>query len=260
MSEPAKSRLVASAPDLDGPAPSAASGARPGPEFGLEFGLELGLEPGSAPRPERTSGPASTVSAGAPRPGFVDEPLAAARTFRLALAALAEPAQALAADWAGFFQAPPPLPVVAAALALTLLDGRASTWLSPAWAGARPWLAFHRGPVFVDEPAQADFVWAASLAELPPLGSLRRGSHLRPHVSATAVIGSLLASRDADPLLASGPGLAGPRLFAGHGLSREFVAAWRDNQAAFPLGVDVFLTGPGLLAGLPRTTRLSWAA
>lgn len=188
-------------------------------------------------------------------PGFNDYVVASQHVFRLALSGLSQPCRVMEVDRD---LAPPeaPLPPAAASLALTLLDQATPVWLSPSWGPAADWLRFHRGCPVVDQPMKAAFVLAASLAELPPLASLNQGRDRYPDSSATVILGSVLPLDGQNPLRAEGPGIDGSLIFQGHGLSRDFLTQWRGNRAAYPLGVDVFLTGEYHLAGLPRSVSL----
>ena len=56
-------------------------------------------------------------------------------------------------------------------------------------------------------------------------------------------------------ILAKGPGIRDtvPLPFVP---TKTFLEEWQDNNDRFPQGVDVIFCGQGLVAGLPRTTRL----
>ncbi|MDR3155095.1 MAG: phosphonate C-P lyase system protein PhnH [Deltaproteobacteria bacterium] len=190
-------------------------------------------------------------------PGLKSHPYGSQRVFRAALAALASPAEAVEADFAGLFAAPPPLDPAAAALALTLCDQSCGLWLSPSLAHAGRYFAFHAGA----RPSglrEASFAVAASPAEAPRLSELNPGTECRPELSATLIVCGALDG-DGPALSAAGPGIRGPRILSGHGLPPGFVEEWRLARAQYPLGIDVFLTGRGRLLGLPRTTALELA-
>lgn len=161
----------------------------------------------------------------------------------------------------------------AASVLLALLDAQTSLWLSPtvSASGVETWLRFHTGCVVVSDPARAQFVWAASLAELPGLTALDLGTDASPELAATCVIGvpSIDPDLPSGGQLASGQAvwsLQGPGIAQTHtlhigGLSateRDSFQAWHQaNHAVFPRGVDVVLTSDTHLCGLPRTTRLT---
>ncbi|MDR1164800.1 MAG: phosphonate C-P lyase system protein PhnH [Deltaproteobacteria bacterium] len=191
--------------------------------------------------------------------GFKDPALSAQAAFRAALRAFAAPALPVEMDFASLFQAPPPLPAEMAALALVLADGEASVYLSPSLKDAGTYLSFHGGVAKV-APEEAFFVFAAAEAEAPPLALLRQGSEKAPDESATLILGGALTGKEGGvKYWASGPGIKEPRLWAPRGLSASFLAERGEIVAAYPLGIDIFLTGPNLLMGLPRTTLLERA-
>ncbi|WP_137921382.1 phosphonate C-P lyase system protein PhnH [Hydrogenophaga sp. 2FB] len=148
----------------------------------------------------------------------------------------------------------------AAVLLLSLLDADCTVWLSPTLAAsdAASWLRFHTGCQRVANACDAQFVWVAKGDAMPALASLLRGSDNQPDHSATCILEVLDTHGDAWTL--SGPGIQGTALLSVHGLPTDFAAQWSHNHASFPRGVDVFLSTPTHIAGLPRTTRIGAAA
>jgi alpha-D-ribose 1-methylphosphonate 5-triphosphate synthase subunit PhnH len=192
-----------------------------------------------------------------PALGFIDDVLASQSVFRSALSALAQPTRKIAADFESLFKTQPPLPYGVAALALTLLDHLTTFWLSYSFARAASFLAFHTGAPLASKPEKADFLLVASLEELPALKTLNQGAPRYPDRSATIIMGDILTeNKPSPPLIAHGPGLKEETLFSNHGLDERFVADWAFNRAAYPLGVDAFLTGSNCLVGLPRSLSL----
>lgn len=188
--------------------------------------------------------------------GFSHEAFGSQAVFRAALDALSHPGRP--------FQMPTDcaLPLhghpAAAALMLGLLDADTRLWLSPALAqsDAAPWLRFHTGCQIVAEPNDAHFVWVALGNELPALHSLRLGSDAYPDQSATCVIETLALHADVASWTLQGPGIQDQRHLQVTGLTPDFTEQWQHNHASFPRGVDVFLTTPTHVVGLPRTTRI----
>jgi len=188
--------------------------------------------------------------------GFSHEAFGSQAVFRTALDALSHPGR------------PWPMPTncalpkhgqaAAAALLLSLLDADTRLWLSPALASsdAAPWLRFHTGCHIVAEAREANFVWVALGDALPALASLRLGSDAYPDQSATCVIETLALHADVAGWTLQGPGIQDQRHLQVTGLSPDFMAQWELNHASFPRGVDVFLTTPSHIVGLPRTTRI----
>lgn len=191
------------------------------------------------------------------RPGF-DDPVAGSQSmFRLALQALSRPGRVLDVPTQGglpvFGQA------AAAQLLLALLDSDCSLWLSPSLrqSDAPSWLRFHTGCRVVHELALANFVWLAESDERPALAEMRSGSDEYPDQSATCVmeLSQLDVGANSHWQL-SGPGIEGTQSLSARGLPADFHEQWRLNHAAFPRGVDLFLTTSHQLVGLPRSTRL----
>ncbi|RPJ45340.1 MAG: phosphonate C-P lyase system protein PhnH [Betaproteobacteria bacterium] len=187
--------------------------------------------------------------------GFDNLALDSQAVFRLALSAMSRPGdiQELTAG----IESPAGLHPAAGAVLLALLDQDTRLWLSPAFAGGHvsTYLRFHTGCVLVADAAEADFVLVANVSELPALCALSLGSEEYPERSATVVLQVEELSNSAGwPL--SGPGIEGAKVLRIEGLDEGFVTQWRQAQAEFPRGVDLFAASAGSLAALPRTTRL----
>lgn len=192
--------------------------------------------------------------------GFEHEAFGSQAAFRAAMNALSYPGR-----WT-----PMPLQAerprqghgAAAVLLLSLLDADCTLWLSPTLAAsdAAPWLRFHTGCQVVAEAGAAQFVWVAAGDAMPALAGLPGGSDNQPDHSATCILEVLDAQGDGDAWTLSGPGIQGTARLAVGGLPPDFAAQWAHNHASFPRGVDVFLSTPTHIAGLPRTTRIGAAA
>jgi alpha-D-ribose 1-methylphosphonate 5-triphosphate synthase subunit PhnH len=191
-------------------------------------------------------------------PGFHDPVAGSQAVFRCALQALSLPGRAL--EVPPVAQGPNRGHGAAARLLLALLDSDCSLWLSPSLeaSDARAWLRFHTGCRCVDDPSQADFLWLASGDDWPRLEVMDGGSDEYPDQSATCVmeVDRLIGGPGGQWVL-EGPGIDGRLGVSVQGLPSDFEDQWRDNHAAFPRGVDVFLATPTQLMGLPRSTRLS---
>jgi alpha-D-ribose 1-methylphosphonate 5-triphosphate synthase subunit PhnH len=140
---------------------------------------------------------------------------------------------------------------------LALLDQDCTLWLSPALRqdAAIANLRFHTGCVIVDNAQQAQFVWAASGAELPALSTLACGTEYEPELSATCLV-QVDALAHTPGWTLSGPGILGTQTLNVDGLPADFAAQWANNHARFPQGVDLLLCAGEQLVGLPRTTRI----
>lgn len=194
------------------------------------------------------------------RPGFHNPALGSQAVFRVALQALSHPGRVL--DVPAVAELPRHGQGAAALLLLALLDSDCTLWLSPSLADtdAATWLRFHTGCQRVSAPGQARFLWVSAGDAMPALRTLNLGTDEYPDQSATCVIeAGGLANAGASAWQLQGPGIARVQPLDAAGLPDAFEAQWNENQAAFPRGVDVFLTAGTQVAGLPRTTRVSTA-
>ncbi len=187
--------------------------------------------------------------------GFADPVHDAQRCFRAVMAAMAEPARAVALPEPHICP-PAPLGPVMAAVALALLDFETPFWLDPPLAAApavADFLRFHTGAPQVADPGAAMFALIADGAALPELPVFAQGAPDDPQDGATLIVA--VAALHAGPLTLAGPGIPGVRGFGAAGLPADLARRLAENAAGFPLGVDLILCGPAHLAGLPRTTR-----
>ena len=188
--------------------------------------------------------------------GFDHEAFGSQAVFRAALDALSNPGRP--------FQMPTDcaLPkhgqAAAAALMLGLLDADTRLWLSPTLAqkDAAAWLRFHTGCHIVPASHEANFVWVGLGDALPDFQNLRLGSDAYPDESATCVIETEDVQADVAGWTLQGPGIKDQRHLQVTGIAPDFTQQWSHNHASFPRGVDVFLTTPTQLVGLPRTTLI----
>lgn len=186
-------------------------------------------------------------------PGFAEPVGDAQATFRAVLDAMARPGKLH--NVGEQLSAPAPLDRATAAVLLTLVDNETPLWLDPAAATARDWLAFHCGADLVDAADAAAFVLALSL---PELSALAAGSDEAPEGSATLILQVETLGAGARYRLA-GPGLREPAVLEAQGLPADFVAAWRQNHALYPRGVDIILCAGTTIAALPRSVAIEEA-
>ena len=114
------------------------------------------------------------------------------------------------------------------------------------------------------DPGSARFAWISGLSELLALSAFCCGTDRDPDAAATLLINvpALEAGMGPGPgrfgLRLEGPGIAHERTLYLPGVDfayvARFVALRAANHAKFPAGVDVFLTSPHAVVGLPRTT------
>jgi len=184
-------------------------------------------------------------------PGFADPVLDAQACFRAVLEAMSRPGRVVAAGSA--LRPPPPLSCAAAAVLLTLADADTPLW-SDAGADAEAWLRFHCGAPVVAAPGDAAFVLAS--AAPPALAALDAGTEEQPQRGATLVL--QVAALDAGHgWRLTGPGIEHAHRLAVAGAPAGFLAAWAENRARFPRGVDVVLCAGDRLAALPRSVAIA---
>lgn len=189
--------------------------------------------------------------------GFRDSVREAQAVFRSVMMAMARPGtvERLAADLAP----PSPLTAELAAVALALCDHEASLWLDADLAqsvAVVDFLRFHTGTRIVDEPSTAAFALIRNARTMPPLSAFARGTDEYPDRS-TTVIAAVGHIFPAAGLILEGPGIKGSALIAIDPLPADFVRERALNHGLFPRGVDCIFVATGLVAALPRTTRLS---
>lgn len=187
-------------------------------------------------------------------PGFADSVIEAQGVFRALMEALARPGrlQSLPVRLAP----PAPLDAGLAAVALTLADHDAPLWLDRPLAAApavADWLRFHTGARIVTDPREAAFALVSDPARMPALAAFAQGEPDYPDRSTTLALACTTLS-DAGGFTLEGPGIRDTARLRPAPLPEGFVAAWRQNNALFPRGVDLLLTDGARVAGLPRTT------
>lgn len=188
-------------------------------------------------------------------PGFSDPVFQSQGAFRALLTALSEPGtlQRVAAEIAP----PEGLATATATALLTLADYETPVWLPEALrdgpAGA--WLRFHCGAALVDDPAGAAFAVIDGTDDEPKLFAFNLGTDQFPDRSTTVIV-QVTALEGGPTLTLSGPGIDGTRTIAPQGLRPGFTAELRENNALYPLGVDVVLAHGERLIGLPRSTQI----
>ena len=199
-------------------------------------------------------------------PGFADSTAQSQGVFRCALDALARPGTPTAIPMASLASPPTGTSAAAASVLLALLDQDCALWLSPTLANgpAAAWLRFHTGCQIEQDCSKADFVWAASIAELPPLHQLKQGSAEYPDQSATCVVDvtawRAAAAAEAGAISLRGPGVRDALTLAVDGLDANFVQQHHAMQEHAPCGVDMFCCADDVLLGFPRSVRLATGA
>jgi alpha-D-ribose 1-methylphosphonate 5-triphosphate synthase subunit PhnH len=187
--------------------------------------------------------------------GLADPVFGSQAVFRTVLTALSEPGKILALP-DHLSGCPDKISPAAAALLLTLVDYETTVWLSNAFEPIRPWLVFHTGASIAINTLDARFALIAAGQSDIALDAFNLGDERYPDTSATVII--LCPSLENGlPVTLTGPGIKEKICFAPQGVDGAFWKQVQDNNALFPLGVDViFVAGPSL-AGVPRSTQIS---
>jgi len=199
-------------------------------------------------------------------PGFADSTAQSQLVFRCALDALARPGTPVGIPAASLVSPSVNTCAASASVLLALLDQDCTLWLSPTLANgpAAAWLRFHTGCRVEQDCSKADFVWAASIAELPPLQRLRQGSAEYPDQSATCVVEvtgwRTAAASDSEAVSLRGPGVRDVFTLAVDGMDAGFVQQHHAMQAHAPCGVDMFFCAGDAVLGFPRSVRLHCGA
>jgi alpha-D-ribose 1-methylphosphonate 5-triphosphate synthase subunit PhnH len=190
-------------------------------------------------------------------PAFADPVGGSQAVFRSVMEAMARPGAIVAAG--GLAQAPQPLGLAVAAVALALTDYETPVWLDPALAQSpevAAWLRFHTGAPLTDDPRRAAFGFIADPPRMPPFEAFSQGSMEYPDRAATLVLQVERLSDDGGFWL-SGPGIRGSRALSAAPLPADFAARMRANRALFPRGVDIVLACATTLAALPRSVHVA---
>ncbi len=179
--------------------------------------------------------------------GFEAPAIQSAHAFRGIMQAMAHSGKIFDIEGA---EPPAPLSAAAGCVLLTLCDTDTPVYLAGAadTPAIRAWLAFHTGAPLV---GRSECMFAlGSWRDLAPLSSYPIGTSQYPDRSATLIVESA-------ELTPNGPMLTGPGIKDSAQLSLPDIAAFQDNHALFPLGLDFIFTCANRLAALPRTTEVS---
>lgn len=187
--------------------------------------------------------------------GFGAPSIDAARAFRSVLKAMSRPG--LHVPLHAALVPPRPLSREAAALLLTLTDADTPVWLAHDLNGdaVRPWLAFHTGSPIATDPAKAMFAVAGKVSDQGYIRSLALGTAEYPDRAATLIL-DLPSLGEAPGLALTGPGIETEETLDPDSLPDGIVAMLMRNAELYPLGVDVILTAPAAVVGLPRSTHV----
>jgi alpha-D-ribose 1-methylphosphonate 5-triphosphate synthase subunit PhnH len=186
--------------------------------------------------------------------GFTDAAIDSAHAFRIIMQVMARPGVPVGLE--ATLEAPAPLHVTSAAVALTLCDFQTLIWLSPSLRNERTihYLRFHTGAPIAERIEDAHFAFLDAVEERTPASLFAQGTHEYPDRSATLVIQTAQFNRR--DVVLTGPGIKGTVGFGAEGLGQEFWVSMAENHQRFPVGVDVIFAGLQSLAAVPRSTAV----
>lgn len=187
--------------------------------------------------------------------GFADPVDGAGQTFRNILDAMSHPGKIV--EITRPTETPEGLSGAAAAVLLSLADYATPVWFDDALSTEAiiSYVRFHTSAPLQTEPSKAMFAMLRPDDRDIPLSMFNTGTPEYPDRSTTLII-DVPGFEDGPTLTLSGPGIDGTASLQVAGLKPEFWHAMQDNNAQFPLGVDVMFTSECQLAALPRSTRI----
>ena len=188
--------------------------------------------------------------------GLTDPVFGSQRVFRTILDAFSAPGNhfELPNNLGG---APSYFPSAAATLLLTLADYETPVYLSKDQPETRHWLSFHTGAPAALTPAEASFA-VIDAASGPHLADFNPGEDRYPDTSTTVII-LCEALEGGLSVTLKGPGIKGHTEFSPLGIDASLWRQIAENNAMFPLGVDLIFVAGSKLAGLPRSTLIDGA-
>lgn len=189
--------------------------------------------------------------------GFANPVQSSQSVFRCVMNALARPGSVQTI--AETVNAPSPLGLAAAAVALALFDHDTPIWMDDHLAGESGignWLRFQTGAPLAREASGAAFALIHSGVALPDFGSFALGTLEYPDRSATLVV-QVDTLSEGPELVLSGPGIQGMSTLRAGALPTDFAKRMQANHALFPCGVDLLLVCGNQLTALPRSTRVA---
>jgi alpha-D-ribose 1-methylphosphonate 5-triphosphate synthase subunit PhnH len=194
--------------------------------------------------------PARVLSAGFEEPVFQ-----AQETFRLVMNAMAMPGTV--GQLTRPAHAPEPFNAASASFLLTLCDYETPVFLSESFKqnDIEGWASFHAGVPLTDLVSRARFAFVANAGEMPHFTAFAQGTDEYPDRSATIVL-QVPSLEGGAKLKLTGPGIKDGSVIQPHGLPERFAAAWAENGALYPRGIDLVVTCGTQLICLPRTTKI----
>ena len=188
--------------------------------------------------------------------GFADPVFDSQSVFRALLDALARPGTVVTIALPAFVP-PDGAPLAATASLIAMADYETPLWLAPELRNGdlQRWLSFYTGAPVTLDAGEARFAVLSGASPTPQLHAFAQGNDRYPDQSATLFI-MCDDLEGGENITLSGPGIEDVVVIAPTGLHAGFWDDVRDNNAAFPLGVDIVLVAKDRLIGLPRSTRI----
>ena len=188
-------------------------------------------------------------------PAFAPTTLESQSVFRVVLDAMSRPGSVgtISSDPV----APAPLDAATAAVALCLFDHDTRVWLGDGIAcmDVYDFLKLHCSCPLIKSGLQADFGLLLARDGVPGLAQFRCGTDAFPETSTTLVI-QVPNIDGGTPIRLVGPGIETEATLRVSGVPDYFWQERRNQQAVFPLGVDLIFTSGDRLVALPRSTRI----
>ena len=185
--------------------------------------------------------------------GFKD-PIADAQTcFRGVLDAMAHPGRIVPLDPPA--EHPDGINAPALSVLLTLADYTTPIWMGREDPQIAAYLGFHSGAPLTPHADTATFAWLPAESRPIDLTMFHPGDAEYPDRAATVLI-DISGFEDGPPVSLSGPGIENEIHLAAAGLDASFWAAMTANNASYPLGVDIILTGPAAIVAIPRSITI----
>lgn len=187
--------------------------------------------------------------------GFAPTTLESQSVFRVVLDAMSRPGSVGRVP--GDPAAPAPLEAATAAVGLCLFDHDTRIWLGDGIAcmDVYDYLKLHCSCPLIKSGLEADFALLLATDGVPALAQFGGGTDAFPERSTTLVI-QVPDIDEGAPIRLVGPGIETDATLRVSGIPNYFWQERRNQQEAFPLGVDLIFTSGDRLVALPRSTRI----
>ncbi|MBB3944452.1 alpha-D-ribose 1-methylphosphonate 5-triphosphate synthase subunit PhnH [Rhizobium skierniewicense] len=187
--------------------------------------------------------------------GFTDPVFASQSVFRAVMDAFSRPGTNV--DLGTVATGPAPLTCAASAILLTLADYDTPVWFENAgdMQSAAEWLVFHSGAPVTPEQGKASFAVLSEKSRIDNWKDFAVGTMSYPDRSATLIL-PVHAMTGGTMLQLSGPGIENTHAISPSGLPEGFAKWALENNASYPLGLDVIIVCGSEALALPRTTRI----